>query len=201
MPVLIAKMFQRLVSILDHYDRRIDHCANGDGDSAQRHNIGCQPHPKHRDKRENDRNRQRNDRHQSRSNMPKKKNRYQSYNDAFFEQLFSQRVDRMMNQRAPIVDRNDLDSFGQRLLDLLKLFLYSIDNFECVLAVAHYHNSANGFSYSVQLRYASANIRSQVNVSYLSEINGRSILDFKDDILEVLQAFDVPATSDKELGG
>src|SRR5207253_2477781 len=32
--ILIAKMFQRLVRVLDHDDRRIDHRTDGDGDSA-----------------------------------------------------------------------------------------------------------------------------------------------------------------------
>ena len=37
-------VFQFLVGVLDHDDRRIDHRANGDGDAAQRHDVGRQVH-------------------------------------------------------------------------------------------------------------------------------------------------------------
>src|SRR6516165_5493160 len=100
--------------------------------------------------------------------MPKENDRHQGYDNAFFDQLFSQRINRIMDQDAAIIDRDYLDSFWQRFLDLGKLFLYSIDDLERVLAVAHYHNSANGLSHPVQVCDTSAEIWSEMNCCHLA---------------------------------
>ena len=37
--MLVAKMLQSLVRVLDHDNRRVDHRADGNGDAAERHDV------------------------------------------------------------------------------------------------------------------------------------------------------------------
>ena len=60
---LVTKVFQRLMRVLDHDDRRIDHCANRNGNSTQRHDVGSLPQPEHRNERQNDGYRESDNRH------------------------------------------------------------------------------------------------------------------------------------------
>ena len=91
-PVLVAEMLQRLVRVLDHDDRRIDHRADGDGDAAERHDVRGKPEPEHRQEREDDRDRQRDDRDQRRADVPEENDADQRDDDALLDQLFAQRV-------------------------------------------------------------------------------------------------------------
>ena len=59
----LAKMFELLVRIFDHDDRRIHHGADGDGDAAQGHDIGGQMESKHGQEGNDNGNGQGDDRH------------------------------------------------------------------------------------------------------------------------------------------
>ena len=90
--VLVAEMFERLVRVLDHDDRRIDHRADGNGDAAERHDVRGQVHPPHRQERKNDRDGQRDDRDERRADVPEKNEADERDDDAFLDQLFAQRA-------------------------------------------------------------------------------------------------------------
>ncbi len=59
-----------LVRVLHHHDRGIDHRADRDGDSAQRHDVGVDPLDAHDDERRQHAERERDDRHQRRTRVP-----------------------------------------------------------------------------------------------------------------------------------
>ena len=60
--VALARPLHVLVEVLDHHDRRVDHGADGDGDPAQGHDVGVDPHPSDDRQRREDAERERGDR-------------------------------------------------------------------------------------------------------------------------------------------
>src|SRR5258708_6626690 len=105
-----------------------------------------------------------------------------------------------MDQGTPIIDRKNLDAFGERLLDLLNFFLYPVDALETILAVAHHHNPADGFALPVQFRVSPPQVWTEMNVPHLLQINWSAVLNLQDDVIEIFQTLDVTATSDKKFG-
>src|SRR5258708_29913148 len=108
--------------------------------------------------------------------MAKEKNRYESDDNTFLEQLFAQRVDRIMDQSTSIIDRNNLHAFWKCLLDLPKFFLYPVNDLESIFPIAHHHNTANGFAFPVQLRDSSSKVRSEMHVAHLLQIDWSAVL-------------------------
>ena len=151
-PVLIAEMLQRLVRVLDHDDGRIDHRADGDGNAAEGHDVRGQPEPHHRQEGEDDRDGQRDDGHERGADVPEKDKADQRDDDALLDQLFSQSVDRVVDQFAAVISRHDAHAFGQRGFDFLHLLFDSVDDVEGVLAVAHDDDAADDFPFAVQFR-------------------------------------------------
>src|SRR3546814_10375292 len=62
--MLLLPALDLLMGILDHDDGRIDHRADGDGDAAQRHDVGVHPLEPHDDERGQHTERQGQDRDQ-----------------------------------------------------------------------------------------------------------------------------------------
>ena len=79
--------------ILYHDDGRIDHGADGDGDAAQRHNVGVDPLVAHDDEGGEDTQGQRDDGHQRRAQMKQKQHAYHRDHNELLEQFMRQRVD------------------------------------------------------------------------------------------------------------
>src|SRR5262245_22605049 len=157
-------------------------------------------HPPHRDEGQNYGDRQRDDRHQRGTDVPEENHTNQRDDDAFFDQLLAQRRDRAANQVAAIVNRDDAHSGRQRRFHLLNFLFYSIDDVECVLAITHHDDSANDFAATVQFGHAAPEIGPEMDVSDILEVNRRAVFDFENDVLDVLDSFDVTATADVIFG-
>ncbi|SAC85348.1 Uncharacterised protein [Enterobacter cloacae] len=62
--MLVIPLFQPFMRIFNHHDGGIHHCADGNGNTSERHNIGVQPLEMHDDEGNTQAKRQRDNRHQ-----------------------------------------------------------------------------------------------------------------------------------------
>ena len=85
--VRVRPVFQVLVGVFDHDHRGIDHGADGDGDAAQRHDVGVDPLIVHDDERGQDPQRQRDDGHECRAQVEQEDQAHGGYDQELLEQL------------------------------------------------------------------------------------------------------------------
>src|SRR3989304_3463246 len=81
--------------------------------------------------------------HKRRPEMEKEDYADQRHDDRFFYQFFFQRVDRPVDEVAPVVNRPDRPARRQARLQFLELLLNSMDGIEGVLAEAHYNDASD----------------------------------------------------------
>src|SRR4029453_6321703 len=120
--------------------------------------------------------------------------------DAFLDQLFAQRGDGTFDQIAAIVGWHDAHPGRQRRLDLFDFLFNAIDDVECVLAVAHDDNAADRFAASIELSHPAPDVAPEMDISDVLHVDRRTVLDFEDDVLNVLNFFDVTAAANVILG-
>ena len=96
-----------LMGVLDHHDRRIDHCADGDGDAAEAHDVRAEPQQPHADIGHQHAERQRDDGDERASRMQQEDDADERDDEAFLEQGSLQRVDGAVDQVGAIVDGVD----------------------------------------------------------------------------------------------
>ena len=106
-------MFEELVRVLYHDDGRVHHRADGDGDAAQRHDIRCQRKLEHRQERQDDCYGQSDDGYERGADVPQENKADQRHDDAFLDELLSQRRDRAFDELAAVVGGNNFDAFRQ----------------------------------------------------------------------------------------
>ena len=123
--------------------------------------------------------------------MPEENHADERDDDALLDQLLAQRRDRALDQIAAIVGRHDPDPFGQRRFDLLDFLFDAVNDIERVLAVAHHYDSADGFAASVQFGDTTPNVAAEMHSGDVLQINRRPVLDFEDNVLDVLDFLNV----------
>src|SRR6266571_4536067 len=133
--------------------------------------------------------------------MPEKNDTDQRDDDAFFDQLLAQRGDGALDQIAAIVSRHDAHAFRQRAFDLLDFLFYPVDHVEGVLAVAHDHDATDSFAASVQFSDTAPNVAAKMHGGDVLQINRRPVLDLEDNVLDVLDFFNVAAPAHVILRG
>src|SRR5580692_5286002 len=133
--------------------------------------------------------------------MPEENNAYQRYHNAFFDQLFPKCFDGSLDDPATIVGRNDLDPLGQRRLKFLQLFFNARNDVQGVFAVPHDDNPTHHFPFSVEFRYASPKISSEVHPCDILDVNWCSILDLKDNVFDVRWTLNIAVPSNEIFGG
>ena len=129
--------------------------------------------------------------------MPEENNADQRYHNAFFDQLFPKRFDGSLDNPAPIIGRNDLNPIGQRRLQFLQLFLNARNDVQGVFAVSHDDNPAHHFPFAVEFRYPSSKVSSEVHSGDILDVNWCSILDLKNDVLDVGRTFNIAVPSNE----
>src|SRR5205823_8178433 len=132
--------------------------------------------------------------------MPEEDDADERHNDAFFDQLFAQRCDGALDQIAAIISRHDAHTGWQRRFDLVDFLFDPIDNVECVLAIAHHYDATHGLAFAVQIRDAAPDVTAEMHVGDVFQINWRAVVDFEDNVFDVLDFFDVAAAADEVLG-
>src|SRR5204863_2529315 len=82
----------------------------------------------------------------------------------------------------------------------LDLLFDAVDDVECVLAIAHDDDPANDFATPVEFSNTAPDIAAEMDVANIFQIDGRAVFDFENNVLDVLDLFDVAAATDVVLG-
>ena len=75
-------------------------------------------------------------------------------------------------------------------------FLFdTIDDVECVLAVTHHDDPANGLAFAVQFRDPAPDIAAEMHGADVLHVNWRAFIHFQHNVFDVGDAFDVAAAT------
>ncbi len=148
------------VGVLDHDDDRVHHRADGDGDAAQRHDVGAEALAEHDQERRQHRDGQDQDGDQRAAQVHQEGEADQRHHQAFLEELPFERLDRAVNQRAAIVGDGVMDVGRQRLHRLVQAFLHVADHLARVGAVADHDDAPDGLAVAVEFGDAAPHLRS-----------------------------------------
>mmetsp|Transcript_53123 Transcript_53123/g.124237 ORF Transcript_53123/g.124237 Transcript_53123/m.124237 type:complete len:261 (-) Transcript_53123:111-893(-) len=186
--------------VLDHDDCGIDHGADGDGDTPERHDVGVQPLLLHHQEGRHHAQRQRDDCHQRRAQVPQENHADQGDHRKLFEQLHRQVVDGALNQGAAVIGRDDLDTLRQAGLQLLELVLDRGNRRLGVLAVAQDHHAADRLAFAVQFGDATAHLRSDLHGRDLAQQHRHAVAAGQHDAAEFIQRLQEAAGAHHVLG-
>src|SRR5206468_2438881 len=76
----------------------------------------------------------------------------------------------------------------------------AVDDVECVLAIAHDDDPANDFATPIEFSNTAPDIAAEMDVANIFQIDRRAVFHFENDVLDVLDLFDVAAATDVILG-
>ena len=127
----VLQLFMRLFH--DH-NGCIHHGADGNGNPAEAHDIGRNPHQIHGDEGEDDRNRDGNDGNKGRRDMPEKDQDHKADDDKLFEQRSLERINGPFDQIGPVISRDNLNPWGKGRFRLLQFCPDTLDDFERILS-------------------------------------------------------------------
>src|SRR3990172_3252475 len=148
-----------LMDVLDHYDRCIDHRANGNSYATKRHDIRIDSLHFHDKECDQNGSWQSNNRHDGTTSMHQEDDDDQRDDSHLFHQGIAQGVDGALDEARTVISNLDFNVFGQTLLENLQLFLHILDDLERVFAIAHYHDAADHFAFAIAFRQPSAHER------------------------------------------
>ena len=140
-----------LVRIFNHDDGGIDHGADGNGDAAQRHDVGIDAHAFHDYERGKNAHRQRNNNYQRRAQVKQKQRTHQRDYNKFFEQRDVQVIDCTFDQRGAIISFDNFHACGQASGQLIEFGFYAVNGGQCIFAVTHDDDAADDFAFTVEL--------------------------------------------------
>src|SRR3546814_8528613 len=160
--------------ILDHDDGRIDHRADGDGDAAQRHDVGVHPLEPHDDERGQHTERQGYDRDQRRTDVPEEQAADDRDDDELLYQLVREVLDRAIDELRTIIDRHHLDAGRQAFPEVGELVLDRGDRFPRILARAQDHHAAGNLALTVQLDHTASPFGAALGRGDIAEAHGHA---------------------------
>ena len=188
-----------LVRVLDHHDGRVDHRADGDGDAAEAHDVGAYPKHLHRGEGHQQPDGQHHDRHEGRADMQQEHDRHEGDDEAFFQKRRLQRPDRRQDQVGPVVDRYDVHAVGQAFRDRVQLRLGIVDYIQGVGADPLQHDAAGHFALAVEFGDTAPFVRHDLDPRDIGEADRDTADAAQGDVADVLDAREIPASSDHEL--
>src|ERR1700688_1888421 len=185
------------MAVLDHHDRRVDQHADREREPAQRHDIGTDAEPVHRDEGGQQRQWNADYGNERRTEMQQEGDDHEAYDHCLFDQVAAERLDRCGDQAGAVVAGNDFDPGGQGLLDFGDLALDAVDYVERILAVAHHDYSAHDFSVAVEIGDAFTQVGSQAHDAEVADQNRRAVVVADRNLFEVGHRADVSQASNK----
>jgi hypothetical protein len=163
-----------LVHVLDHHDRRVDHLADGDGDPAERHDVGADAQPPQPDERHEHADREHDDRHERRAHVQQEGHADDRDDDGLLGQRAPERADRALDQPAPVVDGAHHHARREPALDLREARLDALDGRQRVLPHAHDDDPADRVAAPVQIGEAAAHRGAHARAREVGHADGRA---------------------------
>ena len=188
------------MGVLHHDDGGIDHGPDSNGDAAQGHDVGGDALLRHDYEGPEDAKRQGDDRHEGRTNVQQEDQAYQGNHQGFLDQLVVQVIHRPLDQRRPVVDRHDLNSWRKTGLDLDDLGLHRLDDRQGVLAGAHDHHAPGDLAFAVQLHDTAAQFRPFDDAGDVGQQHRRAALGIDHHVLQLAEIFGVAGRAHHQFG-
>ena len=167
--MLMGPALQLLVGVLDHHHGRVDHGPDGDGDAAQRHDVGVDALALHDQEGGQHPQRQGEDRHQGRAQVAQEQGADQGHDQELLQQLAGQVMDGPVDQARAVIGGDDLDAGRQALLQLGQLGLHRRDGRAGVLAGAQDHHAAGDLALAVEFGDAAPHFRADLDRGHVAE--------------------------------
>ena len=174
--MVLRQTLDVLMGVFNHHDGRIDHRPDGDGDTAQAHQVRVHPQQSHGNEGNQHPDRQHQDGYQGTPEMHQEDDTDQRDNQAFFRQRARQGIDRPVNQFGAVIDRLDRHALRQAGRNLADLFLQVMDDFQRVLPVARHGDTGYHFAFTIQFGEATPFVRRQFDAGNVTDQDGRSPL-------------------------
>ena len=127
--------------VLDEHDGGIRQLADGDGDPAERHDVGREAEIPDAYERQQHRERQHDHDDERRSRVEQKHQANDRDDDRLLNERVGQVVDRPEDQFRPVVGGNEADAIGQAKRGNLRV--ECADDLQCIGADPHHHDAAD----------------------------------------------------------
>ena len=174
--MILRQTLDVLMGVFDHHDGRIDHRPDGDGDTAQAHQVRVHPQQSHGNEGNQHPDRQHQDGYQSTAHVHQEDDADQRDNETFFRQGARQSIDRTVNQFRTIIDRLDRHALRKPGRNLTNFFLQVVNDLQRVLAVARHGDTGNHFTFTIQLGETAPLVRRQFDTGNVTNQDGRPAL-------------------------
>src|ERR1035437_2034815 len=185
--VLLFVLLGLADDVLGHDDSRVYEHANGDGDSAQRHDVRRDARALHEQESAQYRERQRDGDHQDAAKVPQKQHVRQRDQNQLFDQRVAERVHCMIDEGAAVIERNDLDARGEARLNLADLLLDCLNYLPRIGAIADDDHPARCF-FPVLSENAAPELGAKLNTGHVANRYRRAVESAERDVLNVLQS-------------
>ncbi len=104
----------------------------------------------------------------------------------------------MIDQGAAVVGWNNANTRREGTAHFFKFLLHPVDHFERVLAIPHNHHAADHFPFSIQIRDAITQIRTEMNRGYVFDVDRSAVLRRQDHVLNVSDVLDIASATNKK---
>ena len=158
-----------LVQVLDHDDGGVDHGADGDGDPAQRQDVGVDALPVHDAESRQNADRQADQDDQRGAQMEQEQGADDDHDREFLDQLAAEIPHRPQDQIGAVVSGNDLHAFRQAAPQLVQPGFDAFNRGQGVFAGAHHDDAAHDFAFAVQFRRAAPQFWPQPDIGHVAE--------------------------------
>ena len=142
---------QAPVGVLDHDDGTIHHRPYGNGDAAERHDIGVDALNAHHHEGAEHRHRQTQDHHQRRTQVEKEQGAHKCHDRELLDQRIAEGVDGALYERGAIVDGDHLNARRQSPRQFRQPFLDAGDGGQRVFAATHDDDATHHLAFAVQI--------------------------------------------------
>src|SRR6266700_1110182 len=187
---MFAMLFQVAIDVFDHHHRRIDHHANADRQTAQRHKVrrqSCVPHQDERYQHAEGNCRRGDERAAKIAEQQHQDNQHQG---SAFDERLNHSVHAVIDQLGLIIKINHGHTRRQRLVDLDDLFLDALDYLFGVFVDSLEDNPGDDFTLTVFGDRALTNLVADFDRADVADANWRSAAGIEDDVLNVFYVFD-----------
>ena len=155
--------------VFHHDDGGIDHGPDGNGDTAETHDIGCDTQIVHADKRHDNRHGQGENYHQSAGQVKQEDETDYTDGKGQLDDLIFQSTDGALDQVRPVIGGDNLHTFGKAGRDVgLNFFFDPLDNGKNIFTEADNDNPPSNLSPAIQFRQTSSDFRPELNTGDIS---------------------------------
>ncbi|MDR8993814.1 hypothetical protein FEP57_05930 [Burkholderia multivorans] len=184
----MLERFQVLVRVLDHHDGRIDHRADRDRDTTERHQVRVDALIPHHDERGQHAERQRQNGDERAAQVKQEHRTDEPNDDELLDELVLQVVHRAFDELRAVVSRDDFDAGRQRALQVGELRLHRVNGLQRIFSRAHHDDAAGDFALTVQLRDAATHLGADLDACDVAQQHRRArVVGAQYDIPEVVE--------------